>query len=228
MKKIIIGGVLSGVLLLGFASTPLVTRAQTTDITSMLEQIKQLTTLLIQLQTQIADLRGEVTTLRESLKDNLNKGVTDEDIKKVQEVLASDHSIYPAGLVTGYYGPMTEEALKHFQEKFNLEVTGEINTETRSALEILLNERSQAGNLPWGLLNAPGLRDKFEKHFKEECEQEDTVSKTACTETIGQESPESVEPQEPQEPQEVNDESIDDGHAGSDNSTSTASSTSDN
>ena len=42
--------------------------------------------------------------------------------------------IYPEGLVTGYYGPLTEKAVKKFQEKAGLFVTGKIDETTRSRI----------------------------------------------------------------------------------------------
>ena len=157
------------------------TTPDVTGIAGLLARIQELTKILAELKARISQTQTEVSTLKESLKTNLKMGVSDEDVKKIQEVLASDSSIYPEGLTTGYFGPLTNEALKRFQAKFGLTVTGEINTETRAALDTILNERKLQGRLPYGLLNAPGLRDKFKKHFESECEQEDYQSSVDCT-----------------------------------------------
>jgi peptidoglycan hydrolase-like protein with peptidoglycan-binding domain len=104
----------------------------------MLEQIQALIAQVEDLQNQLNELRGEV---RDVLKEGLEQGMSDEDIKKIQEILATDPSVYPEGLTTVYFGPLTKNDLMSFQNKFGLEETGTINEETREYLEELLQER---------------------------------------------------------------------------------------
>lgn len=151
--------------------------------TDMNEQIKTLMALIVQLQAQLKAVQGEVTALRESLKPNLTPGTTDDDIAKVQEILAADPTLYPSGLKTGYFGPMTKEAIMKFQAKFGLEVTGELNDETRAAFETIMEQRKSEGKIPVGLLQAPGLRQKFEDHLEDRCNQ--VASSTTATGTNG-------------------------------------------
>jgi peptidoglycan hydrolase-like protein with peptidoglycan-binding domain len=54
----------------------------------------------------------------------LRKGMQNDDIKRLQELLASDSSIYPEGLITGYFGQLTENAVQRFQVKYNLVSSG--------------------------------------------------------------------------------------------------------
>lgn len=153
-------------LLAGAAVSPQLVRAQSPDITAMLEQIRQLTTMVTQLQEQLAAMRGEVRELREELKANLREGVQDDDVRKIQALLASDPTIYPEGLQTGYFGPMTREALKRFQRQFSLAETGAVDEETRAALEALLEERRN-GQTPPGLLRAPGIQERVKDRVLE-------------------------------------------------------------
>jgi peptidoglycan hydrolase-like protein with peptidoglycan-binding domain len=44
-------------------------------------------------------------------------GIRSEQVKILQQVLATDPTIYPEGLVTGFYGPATTEAVKRFQAR---------------------------------------------------------------------------------------------------------------
>ena len=111
-----------------------------------------------------------VTAEIKELKGDLREGMTDADIKTIQELLASDPSIYPKGLVTGYFGPMTKEAIKKFQAKNGLEVTGEIDVETKAAMDAIIEARRAEGKFPIGLLLSPGLKIKFEDKFKKKCE----------------------------------------------------------
>lgn len=47
----------------------------------------------------------------------LKKGHTGDDITQLQTYLAKDSSIYPEGLITGYYGSLTEKAVQRWQAK---------------------------------------------------------------------------------------------------------------
>jgi hypothetical protein len=96
--------------------------------------------------------------------------MTDDDIKTVQELLAKDKSVYPQGLATGYFGQMTKEALKRFQAKNGLPVTGELDTKTRAALEAIMEQRKVSGKDPIQLLLDEGLKQKFEKRLEKRCE----------------------------------------------------------
>ncbi len=139
-------------------------------------QLAQLTELFNQLKVQMLGVKTEIRILREGIKE----GSTGDDVKEIQEILASDHSIYPAGLKTGFFGPMTKEAVARFQQKFGLEVTGVIDAETRSALDTIIAQRKIEGKIPPGLLVAPGLKMKFEGRMKSHCEQV-TASSTQAT-----------------------------------------------
>ncbi len=53
-------------------------------------------------------------------KVTLRKGMKNGDVKRLQELLASDVSIYPEGLTTGYFGQLTEKAIQRFQAKYRI------------------------------------------------------------------------------------------------------------
>ena len=57
-------------------------------------------------------------------KATLKRGMRNNDTKRLQELLASDPSIYPEGLITGYFGPLTEKAIQRFQSKNNIVSSG--------------------------------------------------------------------------------------------------------
>ena len=138
----------------------------TTSVAVQIEQIKVLMAKLEELQKQLATLKGEV---RETLKSGLTEGTSDEDIKKVQELLATDSTIYPEGKVTGYFGPLTKEAIKRFQKRHELDESGVLDTDTKALLEEYLAERKN-GHIPPGLLHAPEIMKKVEDRFKEDHE----------------------------------------------------------
>jgi len=54
------------------------------------------------------------------LSGNLGMGSTGEDVSRLQAFLGKDKNIYPAGSVTGYFGRMTEDAVKNWQTAHNI------------------------------------------------------------------------------------------------------------
>ena len=47
-------------------------------------------------------------------------GVRNNDVKSLQEFLAKDASLYPEGLITGYFGLLTKKAVQRFQCKHGI------------------------------------------------------------------------------------------------------------
>lgn len=164
IKKYIYGGLFT-LLLVGAVVVPSA-QATTTSNEVMLEQIKALMAKVEELQKQLATIRGEVKSI---LKDNLAEGMTDEDIAKLQELLATDPTIYPEGKKTGYFGPLTKEAVKRFQVRHGLEVTGKIDEETHDMLEEYLHD-GFGDKIPAGLLGAPGVMKKVHDRFLLGCD----------------------------------------------------------
>jgi len=59
------------------------------------------------------------------LKRTLKKGAKGDDVRKLQEILATDSEVYPEGTVNGVFGPATQKALQRYQEKHGLARPGE-------------------------------------------------------------------------------------------------------
>jgi len=57
--------------------------------------------------------------------------------------LSQTPSIYPEGQVTGYFGKATEAAVKKFQEKYGIRITGEVGPQTRAKLNELYGSKEQ-------------------------------------------------------------------------------------
>jgi peptidoglycan hydrolase-like protein with peptidoglycan-binding domain len=57
----------------------------------------------------------------------MKQGVSGDSVKELQSLLAQDKTIYPEGLVTGYFGSLTKEAVKKLERKLGLSQTGEVN-----------------------------------------------------------------------------------------------------
>lgn len=67
----------------------------------------------------------------------LARGDQNKQVEHLQVLLASEPSIYQKGLITGYFGPLTENAVKTFQKRYKLPATGMADTVTLKKLEQL-------------------------------------------------------------------------------------------
>ena len=61
-------------------------------------------------------------------------GSRSEEVKAIQEILKEDSDIYPEGYVTGYYGSLTEKAIKKLQKRCGLPETGELDDATEKCI----------------------------------------------------------------------------------------------
>jgi len=140
-------------------------------IQSLQQQIEKLKAQIEALSTQIESLRQAKVEVKETVKEitgtlklirQLRQGMSGEDVKLLQEVLATDLDVYPEGLVTGYFGQLTENAVKRFQKIAGIEQVGEVGPKTLSRINELLEEGAgKSGKVPPGLLIAPGIRKKL-------------------------------------------------------------------
>ncbi len=63
-----------------------------------------------------------------ALSTTLSPGDSGAAVSELQTYLAADSSIYPEGLVTGYYGPLTTSAVQRFQCQYNIVCTGDVTS----------------------------------------------------------------------------------------------------
>ena len=54
----------------------------------------------------------------------LKLGMTNDDVRRLQEILKTMPDIYPAGTVSGYFGPLTQKAIQAFQAKYGIVSSG--------------------------------------------------------------------------------------------------------
>ena len=64
----------------------------------------------------------------------LQKGVSSDEVRNLQEILKSDPTIYPEGITSGYYGTLTEKAIRRLQARYNLPQTGILDDATQSII----------------------------------------------------------------------------------------------
>ena len=135
------------------------------------EQIERLRVQIQELAVKIENLRkarGEVKETTKEIKETLRlirqlqEGMTGDDVELLQEILATDPEIYPEGLITGYFGPLTKRAVKMFQKKANIEQVGRVGPKTLAKINELLEfGAGSSGKVPPGLLIAPGIIKKL-------------------------------------------------------------------
>lgn len=86
--------------------------------------------LIKQLQAQVAELQAQIQSIKTELRITrvLTQGATGDDVKQLQEFLKTVPGVYPEGLVTGYFGPLTKAAIQRFQEKQGIVNSGSSET----------------------------------------------------------------------------------------------------
>lgn len=89
------------------------------------------------------------------IEKRLERGMRGTDVRKLQKILATDPAIYPEGLVTGYFGKLTQRAVERFQERNDLPRLGKLGPETRAKMNAILKEnRITKGEIPSDLLRS--------------------------------------------------------------------------
>ncbi len=79
------------------------------------------------LQAQIVALQGSSTSgtgTGLNLTSDLNPGARGQAVTDLQAALKTNSSLYPEGLVTGYYGSLTTKAVQAFQAKYGIVSSG--------------------------------------------------------------------------------------------------------
>jgi len=69
------------------------------------------------------------------------------DIKIYQSILAHDRTVYPRGIVSGYYGSLSTDATKRFQSKYGLTVTGNFDTATKQVVCKMFQSPAQIADI---------------------------------------------------------------------------------
>ncbi len=92
-----------------FLSVPFFVRAQTIDVQALLSKIQAL-------QTQLSVLQGS-SNFCDLPTRTMRRGSSGDEVSRLQQFLARDASVYPEGLVTGYFGTKTVLAVQRWQVK---------------------------------------------------------------------------------------------------------------
>lgn len=68
---------------------------------------------------------------------NLKRGSFGQGVLRLQEFLKTIPDVYPEGIVSGYFGALTEKAVMRFQAKYGIERVGAVGPKTRAKLNSL-------------------------------------------------------------------------------------------
>lgn len=178
----ILNAVLGVAVLLSVLAAPVIVKAVSTTssaqelITSLEAQIARLKAQIAEFNVQLEALKKAQTEIKETVKEvtgtlklikHLRVGMSGDDVKTLQELLATDRDVYPEGLITGYFGRLTEKAVRVLQKKLCLDQVGQVGPHTLRRINELLEEGAgksyggEGGHVPAGLLRAPGIQAKL-------------------------------------------------------------------
>lgn len=142
---------LVGLFMAGFMFMPSVgmaasatSTAQINAISALLQQIQALQSQINALKASQTALKAEAATQFSAFVTSLSLGSRGDAVEALQALLAANASIYPEGLITGYFGKATERALKRFQKENGLEQVGHLGPRTRALLNKLLEDNPVA------------------------------------------------------------------------------------
>jgi len=105
-------------------------------IESLLRRITELKRQIANLQLQLAMIKTNQSNQYCSVfSGDLYYGITSSEVKCLQQFLSNlGTNIYPEGLITGYFGPLTQAAVKRYQALEGIITTGYFGTLTRAAI----------------------------------------------------------------------------------------------
>ncbi len=74
-----------------------------------------------------------------TIGQTLSLGSSGPDVVTLQTYLAADATLYPEGLITGYFGPLTQAAVIRFQTRYGIEQVGRVGPITLAKLNSLIS-----------------------------------------------------------------------------------------
>lgn len=151
LKNKLLVGVLMFTLFLVFNNPAF---AQSVSAEDLLKQIQALQNQVTVLQNQQARAVSGGGTI--DFSQNLYFGLKHPEVELLQQTLSKDSAIYPGGLVTGYFGFLTQKAVKKFQAKYGIAQTGYVGLLTRAKLNELFGGGGGTKNFSLKIISPNG------------------------------------------------------------------------
>lgn len=89
-----------------------------------------------------------VFTHAETLTRQLQLGMSGADVSALQTFLAKDATIYPQGLVTGYFGSLTKSAVSNFQARNGIATVGRVGPQTLARINSQMAQTGSTSGAP--------------------------------------------------------------------------------
>jgi hypothetical protein len=146
-KSFVAGVLAAGMFLSSAMFVSAESTASSSNVEALARQVQQLLAQIQTLQVKLDATKKETVSVKQelALTRALAFGSKGKDVSELQEFLKTYTDIYPEGLVTGYYGRSTENAVKRLQEKHGLEKAGVVGPKTRAKLKTLFLEHEGKG-----------------------------------------------------------------------------------
>ena len=118
-------------------TSPQTNSSQEKVIQELLQKIAYLKQQIALLQAQLAQIKAHNNC--SFFLSDLHYGTRGPEVSCLQQFLKNQGpDIYPEGLVTGYFGPLTKKAVQRFQAKYSIPSTGYFGPLTRATVNQLL------------------------------------------------------------------------------------------
>ncbi len=131
----------------GFKISNLDNREILKSISLQIEEIQKKIDSLWEQYMKMVEKMPLIKEIQNKFKNDMSFGSRGNDVETLQEFLSvfssSGNVFYPEGLITGYFGKLTEAAVKRFQKQHNLEETGTVNLTTRKILNNLYFSKTE-------------------------------------------------------------------------------------
>ncbi len=85
-----------------------------------------------------------------TLDRELQMGMSGSDVSSLQTFLAQDNTIYPQGLVTGYFGSLTKSAVSNFQARNGIATVGRVGPQTLPVINAQMANGMNGGSTSVG------------------------------------------------------------------------------
>lgn len=112
------------------------------SVPNILGQLQQLVVRIAEIQQAVMG-GAQASAGGGAITQALRLGSSGSQVNDLQNFLKSQVDIYPEGLVTGYFGPLTREAVERFQERYGIASEGDagyglVGPKTRAKINSLL------------------------------------------------------------------------------------------
>jgi peptidoglycan hydrolase-like protein with peptidoglycan-binding domain len=97
-----------------------------------------------------------------TINSQLDMGESNSDVTSLQTFFRDNSSIYPSGLVTGYFGSLTKAGVIRFQSLYGFDQVGRVGPITRDKINALINSGGWNGVSTGSDVSGPGFSNIYQ------------------------------------------------------------------